>query len=205
MRRIGPAVMGALVLLAVAALATMGLSWIRHQRGLRERLTARDAIHAQVRGILLNQGVIKMAARFGTGLGNPDLAACVLERHADAPPCTVTSPAAQKSFTLPESKEPSSPIIVGDVDRPAPYSSTGAVGCEEDKSDCPGWTVTAWFWADCPGAAETCDRADAIHVRYIVRGTGPMAAENSYPDETAFFERHEAFAETITMEQGGEP
>lgn len=205
MRRLGPALVGVLVLLAVAALATLGLRWVRHQRGLREKLTARDAIHAQVRGIILNQGVLKMAARFGGSSGNQELARCILPREPGTLLCSVTSAEGQQSFVVPESAEATSRVISGDLSSPAVYTASGALGCADEPQDCPGWIVTSWFWAECPNQAPECEHAARIHVRFHVEGAGSMAAMASSPPDEAFDASPEAFAEVVTIAEGGAP
>lgn len=146
-----------------------------------------------------------MAARFGQAPGNRELAACILPRQAEMPPCTVTSPELQKPFAVPESAEPESRLITGDLEAPARYSSTGAMNCTPDGPHCPGWVVTSWFWADCPGKAASCDTAEAVHVRFLVQGASAMSAAESNPPEAAFNASPEAFGEVVLISEGGAP
>lgn len=205
MRRIGPIVLGILTLLAVAVLSLMGLRWVKAQRGLAERVTARDVIHEQVRVILMNQGVLKMAARFGASPGNAELGRCLLPHEDGAPFCTVTSPAAQVSFALPEGNEKDAPLVAGDVTKPAPYGRFGAIGCKDQEEECPGWMVTAWFWAECANQVQECAQASKLHVRYLVQGVGSNVDLPAIPPVEAFQSDPSAFAETVEVTGGGVP
>ncbi len=201
MPRFSLVIAAVVALLGTVCAVTWGLKWVSERRHLQEYATARDVIYEQVRGILASQGVLKMAARLGTSAGNAELARCVLKTE----PCRVTSPNQQVSFSIPEGRDSVTTLFAGAADHPASYSRKGAVGCQAGDEECPGWLVTAWFWADCPNQEPTCVEPSSLHVRLQVAGVGILAALDTNPPKDLFEADKTSFSDTVKLSAGGVP
>jgi hypothetical protein len=78
----------------------------------------------------------------------------------------------QRPFTFMSRRGgPASPFVKkgGTPGSPATYSLFGAPNCTAGTAYCPFWNVETYFWATCSGGKAECDKATAVHVRYIVK------------------------------------
>jgi hypothetical protein len=187
----------AVVILSLFAL-TLGLGVAELSRRKREAelyLIGRDTISAQVEGILKSPDILRMAARQADlSPGNLELAACLVGPGM----CTATDPSHQVPFGLRQGLDPDSAVVIGTEKFPAIYGKKGELNCDpRGSSDCPGWTVRAWFWAECENNEPTCRLAKAVHVRHQVLPLGPLEHLSAEPQTMDLESDPYAFATSV--------
>jgi hypothetical protein len=193
----------ALRLVALAAafggVAYGGTRLVERDRQLQEYTAARSGIEAELKSVLFNREVLKMAARFppSAEAGNVALSACLLGRGG---PCTATDALQPAAFVLASGIQPSAPRLAGTRTTPADYAADGAIGCAEaSASPCPGWRARAWFWADCAGGAPSCAKAERLHVGLQVMPVGALAGLAASPPDAALAATPERFARIVEV------
>lgn len=164
----------AVFVVSLAAL-TIGLGVAELSRRKREAelyLLGRDIISAQMDNILSSPDILKMAARqTDLSSGNLELAACLIGPGM----CNATDPDHQIPFGLRQGMDEASPVVISTEKYPAYFGKKGEINCDpRHVEDCPGWTVKAWFWAECEENKPTCNLAKTIHVRHQVLPVGTL-------------------------------
>jgi hypothetical protein len=187
-----------LFLLSGVILAAVGLwRFTLRQRHLQEYVTAREMLAEHVQSVLYVPEVLKMASRLENApRGNLELHSCILGGGV----CTVTDASKPVSFLFRLGIAPGTPVLVGTDETPARISGLGKLDCDPSADEaCPGWDVRAWFWADCPGGAASCPLAEAVHVRYQIRGTGELESMPRVPADELLAADTERFARKVTI------
>jgi hypothetical protein len=164
----------AVFVVSLAAL-TIGLGVAELSRRKREAelyLLGRDIISAQMDNILSSPDILMMAARQSDlSSGNLELAACLIGPGM----CSATDPDHQVSFGLRQGMDEASLVVISIEKYPAYFGKKGEINCDPSSvEDCPGWTVKAWFWAECEENKPTCNLAKTIHVRHQVLPVGAL-------------------------------
>lgn len=174
-----------------------GKGFVSNKRALQLQMTARDAISEQLRGIVANLAVLRMAAREpDLSPGNASLAACLAPEGT----CTVTSPELQEMFILKDSVQETGKIIAGTMDSPGSYSITGKIACTPDEdANCPGWLTHIWFWAECGNKATSCDLAEVIWVRYQTVPSETFINLPALPADDVFMQTPASFAYSVRV------
>lgn len=170
----------AIFVVSLAAL-TIGLGVAELSRRKREAelyLLGRDIISAQMDNILSSPDILRMAARqTDLSSGNLELAACLIGPGM----CNATDPNHQVPFGLRQGIDEASPVVISTDKYTAYFGKKGEINCDpRNVEDCPGWTVKAWFWAECEDNKPSCNLAKTIHVRHQVLpvgGLGHLPAE----------------------------
>jgi hypothetical protein len=170
----------AVLVVSLSAL-TIGLGVAELSRRKRESelyLLGRDIISAQMDNILGSPDILQMAARqTDLSSGNFELAACLIGPGL----CTATDPNHQVPFGLRQGMDEASPVVISTEGHSAYFGKKGEINCDtRNVEECPGWTVQAWFWAECEDNKPTCNLAKTIHVRHQVL---PLAALDHLPAE----------------------
>lgn len=185
-------------ILFLSVLVSIGVAELaRRKRVTEKHILARRIISAQIEKFIYSSDVLRMAARQSNiSPGNVELSACLLGGSL----CTATDPMNQVAFGLRSKMEGPSELLIGTGSNPAYYSPEGAPGCDEaEDPNCPGWTVRAWFWAECADKAQSCPIADKIHVRYQVAPGSQLSHLAASPETYELQSDPYAFAETIPV------
>jgi hypothetical protein len=192
-----PRIVGVFILV-LSLLVSIGVAELARRKRVAERhILARRIISAQIEKFIYSPDVLRLAARqHDISPGNVELSACLLGGSI----CTATDPMNQVAFGLRSQMESQSDLLIGTVSNPANYSSEGAPGCDDaEDPSCPGWTVKAWFWAECTDKAVSCPIAGKIHVRYQV-APGPQLSHLAASPGTSDLQSDPyAYAETISV------
>lgn len=186
------------LILALSVIVSIGVAELaRRKRVAEKHILARRIISAQIEKFIYSPDVLRMAARqINISPGNVELSQCLLGGSL----CTATDPMNQVAFGLRSQMEGPSELLIGTGSNPAHYSPEGAPGCDETEDpDCPGWTVKAWFWAECADKAHSCPIADKIHVRYQVAPGSQLSHLAASPETSELQSDPYAFAETISV------
>lgn len=189
----------AVIVISLIALS-LGLGAAELTRRKREAelyLIGRDTIGVQIENILSSPDILRMAAR-QTDLspGNYELAACLIGPGL----CTATDPNRQVPFGLRQGLDADSAVVIGTEQFPALYSKKGEFNCDPHNSgDCPGWTVKAWFWAECENKMPSCNLAKFVHVRHQVLPLGPLEHLPAEPKSRDLVSDPYAFETTVKV------
>lgn len=171
----------------------------RRAREAQIFIAARNSIREQIAAVLASPDVLRMAAKqLDISPGNLELAACLIGPGS----CTATDPENQVAFGLRTALVGDAPLAVGTDLNPSKYSKKGKMGCNKDEDpDCPGWTVKAWFWAECNAGQTSCGLARRIHVRYQVLPVGELGYLTADPPSEILERDPYAFVRTVDVER----
>jgi hypothetical protein len=131
------------------------------QESMEPYLKIRAGLSAQLTKMVANKSLLAWAARYDKP-GNQELAACIQPDGV----CRVTTPEKQEGFFMPTRVDGSGELFSGTPEEPANFYADLQQPCVDG---CQGWQTITTFWADCQGQAETCQEAEQVHVRVLVR------------------------------------